>query len=510
MNSTNHVQEDHTDLVQLTEAQFAVPTWLTNTVTPAALCTGLQQHVPEFAAGQLTVRDCEIKRLRLRDGEKCWTGICLLTIDDVAASVVQTVSLYSSLIPLGQPEPAPPTAFPPFGTAQWRCYLPDLRLELSVQPPGATLTALAELTDPDAARRLLEESFQRSGNPAYGTLRIQSCQPQVMRYKPGSRCTILYQLQYPSTAADAHGWPTVVVAKTHHGDKGKIAYEGMKALWDSPMRTSATVTIAEPLAYLPAARVLVQGPIREELTLKELVHQVLFPADNQAEPAQRAELYAYLRKTAAGLAELHQCGVRCGEVVTWEDELADIYAGRTTLATVLPQITPFADSLLDKLLHLATTQPADPLGPAHRSFRPAQVLLYQGEIGFIDFDGFCQAEPALDLALFMTTIKNMARLKAKAQPTGAAALTETAFAATQLARLVQAEALCDFFLAEYTRHASVSRMRIALWETLQLLSLLVGSWKKLKLDRLTYCQFMLARHLTRTGLGGNNNDANDC
>jgi hypothetical protein len=501
MNNTNPLQQDPGNLAQLRPAQFAVPTWLANTITPAAICYGLQQHVPEFAAGRLMVSDCDIKRLRLREDEQCWSGICLLTVRDVSSAALQTVSLYCALIPLGQPEPVSPLTVEPFGTAEWHCYLPDLRLALSVQPQGAKLTALTALTDPAAARRLLEASFRASGNPAYRNLRLQACQPEVMRYKPGSRCTILYHLQYPATAVGAAGWPDVVVAKTHHGDKGKIAYEGMKALWDSPLRTSATVTIAEPLAYLPAARVLVQGPIREELTLKALVQQVLIPEEEQPVPAQIAELYAYLRKTAAGLAELHQCGVRCGEVVTWEDELADIYAGRATLATVLPQITTFADSLLEKLAHQATSQPADPLVPAHRSFRPAQVLLHQGDIGFIDFDGFCQAEPALDLALFMTTIKNMARIKVKTPPADAASVPETGVAEAQVARLVAAEALCDFFLAEYERHAPVSRTRIALWETLQLLSLLLGSWKKLKLDRLAYCRFMLERHLTRTGLG---------
>ena len=32
----------------------------------------------------------------------------------------------------------------------------------------------------------------------------------------------------------------------------------------------------------------------------------------------------------------------------------------------------------------------------------AQVFLYHDTIGFVDFDNFCQAEPALDLALFLS------------------------------------------------------------------------------------------------------------
>ena len=64
-------------------------------------------------------------------------------------------------------------------------------------------------------------------------------------------------------------------------------------------------------------------------------------------------------------------------------------------------------------------------------------------------------------------------------------------------RLTQAEAICQLFLTEYEKHASVSRIRILLWETLDLLSLVLGSWTKLKLARLDNCLFMLERHLQR-------------
>src|SRR5207248_9088057 len=97
----------------------------------------------------------------------------------------------------------------------------------------------------------------------------RSCVPRVMRYKPGSRCTILYHLEYPP-GPDA-GWPELVVAKTYAGDKGRIAWEGMRALWASPLARSSAVTIAEPLAFLPEMNVLVQGPIREEQTLHDLI-----------------------------------------------------------------------------------------------------------------------------------------------------------------------------------------------------------------------------------------------
>lgn len=498
MNASTPVKRPATNTQGLDQEQIATSEWLTNALTPEALCSAIGGQIPEFRSGQLSLIGCEMSRLRLRDGETFWSGICLLTVADAHAATTQT-ALYAMLIPEGQPEPEIPSEELPFGSEEWRCYLPALRLELAVQPQGAKLDALAELTDPKAARHLLEESIRSSGNETYRNLRIQSCQPQVMRYKPGSRCTILYHLEYASALESAKRWPAVVVAKTHHGDKGKIAYDGMVALWQSPMRTSSTVTIAEPLAYMAETRVLVQGPIREEMTLKELVQLALEAEGAKAAPLMD-ELHGYLHKTARGLAELHQCGAHCGEVVSWEDELAEVVESRATLDVVLPDLTLFDEELLTRLQQQASLYPADALAPAHRSFRPAQVLLYQGDIGFIDFDGFCRAEPAMDLALFMTTIKNMARMKSKKPKQSKAHSVDLPISDAQVAQLEKAEALCAFFLAEYEKHAAVSRERIALWESLQLLSLLLGSWKKLKLDRLPYCQFMLQRHLQRHGL----------
>lgn len=128
------------------------------------------------------------------------------------------------------------------------------------------------------------------------------------------------------------------------------------------------------------------------------------------------------------------------------------------------------------------------------------MLLAGGEIGFIDFDGFCQAEPALDLALFMTTVKNLGINKSNPDDDDEDE-SEPLDEQRRLASFTRAEAICELFLAEYEKHAPVSRARILLWEALDLLSLVLGSWTKLKLARLDNCLFMLERHaLCRTYL----------
>src|SRR5262249_59720614 len=106
------------------------------------------------------------------------------------------------------------------------------------------------------------ESRIRANGPNHPGPRLESWAAKIMRYTPGSRCTVLYRLTYPAGLAEGRGWPELVVAKTYKGGKGKHAYAGMRALWDSPFRRQGGVTLAEPLAYLPDLNVLVQGPIR--------------------------------------------------------------------------------------------------------------------------------------------------------------------------------------------------------------------------------------------------------
>lgn len=484
--------------------------WLTRVVDPQQVRAAIERHIPEFAQGALRLAHCQVKRLRLRDQQGYWTGTYLLDVAGGPNGAVETVAVLGKLYPPTFAEPAYVAhtnaeankggLAAPFGAQEWRCYLPELRLEMTMQPEERTLTSLDQLTDPVMARVLLEESI-RHGSPTYADIEIAACHPRIMRYKPGSRCTVLYHLDYASNGADAHQWPPLVVAKTYRGEKGENAYRAMRELWDSPLGRSSTVAIAEPLAFLPAENVLVQGPIRQQQTLKELIREVIHNTGGGDSPSQRVRLDEALCKSAVGLAEMHQSGVTYGDLVTWEDELEDVLDQRERLSVPLAEFSTMGTPLLERLQTLASRFPADPAAPAHQSFRPAQVLLYGDEIGFIDFDGFCQAEPAMDVALFMTTIKNIGLNRTNKYVDEVAIEDEDdeesddVDASVRDERMAQLDDLCARFLNTYRAHAPISAERILLWETLDLLSLIYGSWLKLKFARLDNCVYMLERHI---------------
>lgn len=442
-----------------------MPAWLAGLDDPVEVQTAMGRLVPGLQRARLG-------GVRLKEGG--WTARCALALDGARP----VVELAARIIPPEQGEPEPAKASMEFpGVDGWRGWVPELRLELlSIPEPESGLPSLELLTDPERARALLEGAI-REGAPTYRDLRIVAASPRVMRYSPGSRCTVMYRLELPPEA-QSFAWPDVVVAKTYHrSDKGRIAWDGMRALWSSPLAASSIVDIAEPLAWLPELRVLVQGPIRQERTLKELLLATL------ASPTGHSldELRRWLARAAAGLVELHHSGAHSTERGTLEAEFAEVHGVLDRLTSVIPQLAGAADGFLEDLQILAALIPADPALPAHRSFRPAQVLLHGDRMGFIDFDGFCQAEPALDVALFRATMRELA-------------MSVLPVKRPVHERLVTIDDLCDHFLACYVKLAPLSSERVVLWEALDLFTNVQHSWTKVKPARLTNAMSLLLHH----------------
>ena len=349
----------------------SLPDWLTAMTQPDRVQAGLVRAVPEFAAGALRLQRCTVHRVRLKQGD--WTALYQLTVEEPQGGPEREVALRGTLFPPAVRRRSAGDAQAGFGEAGWAAYLPELRLALALQPPDAALPALPILTDPDQARALLEHSI-REGAPAYRDLRLTAVVPRVMRYNPGSRCTILYHLEYPPDRAGHDHWPDIVVAKTYHRDKGQQAYAAMRTLWDSPLAAGDVVTLAEPLAFLPEWNVLVQGPVREEQTLQDLIRTAL----HTATPEGMAALDDALRQAATGLAALHDAPVHPQATRVWEDELAEVRQVDDRLAEAVPALAGSAGSVAGPPGGAGPGGPCRSCGPGAWHLPPRPGVAAQG------------------------------------------------------------------------------------------------------------------------------------
>lgn len=464
-----------------------LPDWLASIRDYRRTCRVLSRDIPEIAGGKIILEKCKMGHVNYMRGG--WQNRCTLKYRIHGEPGEYTVELKGNLYPPGSARMERPVIQGVFGKDGWRAILPELNLELTTPEPETELVAFALLADPERAREFLERSLH-SASEAYRDLKIRACHPEIVRYKPGDRCTILYHLEYaPGLPADAHP-PPVVVAKTTQQEKGRNAFESMSALWNAPFRSNGPVRIAEPIAYDPDLRVFLQGPVWEEQTLAELFLAAL----EEDTPGALATLDEAMQKTAEGLAGLHDSGIEIGQGVSWADEIAEVESELMPLYSVFPDLALHAEPFWARIRKLEGATAPDPYVPSHGTFRPVQVLLHQSELSFIDFDSFCQSEPARDLSMFTAAMMSTS-LAPPSPDKGIDPDPTIADPANWEIRFKRVMSIRAQFLDAYEQCRPVSRPRVVLWEALNLFYFVVSGWRKAKTSELPLLVRLLRRFL---------------
>jgi Ser/Thr protein kinase RdoA (MazF antagonist) len=209
-----------------------------------------------------------------------------------------------------------------------------------------------------------------------------------------------------------------------------------------------------------------------------------------------------MKKTAMGLADLHRSGVTVGQPFTWEDEMAEVQAQMTQLSAVFPNLSPGAAPFLERIRQLEAAARLDPFVPSHGTFRPVQVLLNKDEISFIDFDSFCQSEPARDVSMFLSSLLILGLTLSSFDENKPSDQT-IANPAHWDARFEQVSSICEQFLDTYRQFQPVSPQRVALWQALDLFHYVLSGWMKVKVDEVAGLvklleRFLIAYHLIDT------------
>lgn len=338
--------------------------------------------------------------------------------------------------------------------------LPGLGLSVVAVGSDPAVPALPTLTDPMAARALLETALREIGHAPPQIVTVRS---RLARYKPGHRATVVHHLTF-AAGADPD-WPETVVTKTYSDDRGASTFAWMRALWESELGRGSRPRIAEPLCWMADRRTLVQRALPGSRTLADVALSRPVPEHSSVE--------SLVQGTADGLVALHRCGVVVGPPRTAIGKLERCRQKLLRVRSSFPdQVCHDTDSLLDCLASLAGPD-REPAVPVHGAFRPGQVLVDGSHTGFLDFDDFGQGEPALDVGTFVARLAELV---------------------TDDERRTE---LIGSFLARYREQAPLPTDRSALWVSLALVTGAVSSWCRARTDRAVLLLDLFDEALTR-------------
>lgn len=432
-------------------AYQAPPPWLAAATDADVVADAIRRDVRDLRAGRLRLDACEVEDLRLKDGR--WIGRYLVTVQNPTGQT-RDISL-TGLLDAHGAAIAAPGADLPFASPGWSVALAGPPLTLCVAAPDRRLPALPTLTGPATARAWLERSLSE----AFPGIRLASCEPSVTRYRPGQRCTVVCGLAYADNPDPA--WPEVVVGKVHRRGGAAPGHAALAALAAADVGTTGTLELARPLAYVATDDVSVQSYLSQDRSLIDRVSRAA-TGDQQGLAAAQAAL----QSVAGALAALHRAPFRHGRVRVLADEVEAVTASADKLGAVFPRLRGAVEPLLRLVEERAAAVVADAPKPSHGAFRPAQVRLAGGRVGVLDLDDFGQSEPAQDLGRFVGKL----RLLALRAATGAGPDLPD--------RHAIADQLAWSFLERYGDEATVSRVRVTLWETLDLAKALLQSWSR--------------------------------
>lgn len=312
------------------------------------------------------------------------------------------------------------------------------RAALLIQPPGilqATACGLALQTFPadndlpslaascdtsttselfaqlqDAARMLLTDTRWQ----------LLSAQAVPVRYKPASRCVIRYDatLQHPngqqrtlSIFGKVYANPAqartvqnllqrLYTEQSTHQGSTIAGYTQQTPLLPQPLLLMEHygLTMNEAVQPLTAQGILRTGTsVLQPIMLQQRGGKMASP-----EPPSTA-----LRLAAIALARLHTSTVDPGQATLrpGAKEAKRARERAALLANYYPSQATDIQALAHTLAqHLETLVP-EHYRPAHGGFKASQLLYHDDAVSVVDFDGFCLADPALDVGYFLAYLR---------------------------------------------------------------------------------------------------------
>lgn len=252
----------------------------------------------------------------------------------------------------------------------------------AARDPALPTVALA-LDPHEAQRQLGRRRLPRLTGPD-GFARVRAI--RVTRHKPGRRCVIEYDLEVER--AEMPPERVTLVGKVRVARFGLSGYRLLSAFWDAGFDAASpdSISVPEPIGAVAKFNMWLQRKVPGECAAE------LLAAPNGVDLA---------RRIAEAAHKVHRARVPAAGRHTMADELRILRECLARVAQAEPGRARRIDSLLAACERLAIgTLACAPVG-IHRDFYADQVMVDGARLYLLDFDLYCEGEPALDIGNFI-------------------------------------------------------------------------------------------------------------
>lgn len=248
---------------------------------------------------------------------------------------------------------------------------------------GAKPPFLARALDPSEVRRQLEACLRpRIG--AAGSLHLLAL--RVVRHKPGRRALVEYDVRVERGGAAVE--TSTLLGKARARGLDERVFQLQAALWKNNFGPDSAdgICVPEPVGVIPDFQMWLQRKVPG------------VPATRLLERADGAPLAARIAKAAW---KIHRLGVPTVRRHTIVDELRILHEYLGPLMSERPDLADRLKRVLAACDRLGAAMPRTAPRTIHRDFYPDQVLVTGARLYLLDFDLYCEGDPALDIGNFL-------------------------------------------------------------------------------------------------------------
>jgi hypothetical protein len=214
--------------------------------------------------------------------------------------------------------------------------------------------------------------------------RIEACHVAPVRYKPGLRCVLRYELLL-NTGAQLFFAKLLV-------EGGRELSATVSALHEASKRTPGMPGVLPVAASWDDLHVLVQPAVLGGTELNELAFDTTVDAPVRL---------GWMRNAGACLATLHACREVPGPPRTFQDDVQELRDYLAPLEQADPRLAKRFAEAIHMIEKLTTGKDEGPEVASHGAFRTDQFMIEEGRLIMIDLDSFCLANPARDVGNFL-------------------------------------------------------------------------------------------------------------